>query len=107
MKAFWIESDNQVLANDAIIFISVENAKESVHHIAERRSCLSSKLGLCNTEVKSIQRRTHTMHTRPHSYTLRLSANSKHLVYNCCMKIQIYTLDQSIGSKYTKRYVVN
>lgn len=48
MKALWIESDHQVLTNDAIIFIfiAVENVKESVHHIAERRSCLSSKLGL-------------------------------------------------------------
>lgn len=62
MKALWIESDHQVLANDAIIFIfifiAVENVKESVHHIAERRSCLSSKLGLSDTEIKSIQRRT-------------------------------------------------
>ena len=54
MKALWIEGDNQVLANGAIIFIAVENAKELVHHITERRSCLSTKLGLCSTEVKSI-----------------------------------------------------
>lgn len=58
MKAPWIESENQILANDAIIFIAVENAKESVHRITERRSCLSSKLGVCNAKVKSIQRRT-------------------------------------------------
>lgn len=58
MKAPWIESDNEILANDAIIFIAVENAKESVRHITERRSCLSSKRGICKAKVKSIQTRT-------------------------------------------------
>lgn len=38
MKALWIENGNQILVNDAVIFITVENAKESVYHIRSRLS---------------------------------------------------------------------
>lgn len=48
MKALCIENDNHILARDTVIFIPVENAKESVLHIIEGPSSLSAKPELCN-----------------------------------------------------------
>lgn len=81
MKALWIEKNNQILVNNVMVFMTMENAKESE---SGPGSPLSLNFGILEVEVL---RGEHNIHSVVgHNGTPFI--NSKHLVHDCLGKFR-------------------